>query len=252
MAIVRATLKDNRKHSLTVQFNPESLSVNHRTSGERGLLRPDDREGSGEERAGRAAVSTGYSASLTMDLLFDTSDANTDVRKQTLVLIAMMQPDAENKSPLVTFQWATFTFVGHITSVNETLSYFSDQGVPLRATASVSMTKAAEETASNAITGLNAGIGLSASASFGVSAGVSAGASVGGSVGASASASVSAGLSAGASIGTTPLTFPQGGESLQSLAGRAGADWRAVAQANNVDNPRTLQTGAVVNLNVKS
>jgi hypothetical protein len=178
------------------------------------------------------------------------------VRKKTLVLIAMMQPDSENKSPLVTFQWATFTFAGHITSVNETLSYFSEQGVPLRATVSLSMTQAAEVSAANAITNANSGLGLSASASLGISAsaslGVSAGASAGFSAGASVGASVSAGLSAGASIGTTPLTFSQGGESLQSLSGRAGLDWRVVAEANGIDNPRNLQAGAVVNLNVKS
>ncbi len=75
-----------------------------------------------------------------------------------------------------------------------------------------------------------------------MSAGVSAGASAGFSAGVSAGA----GFSAGAAIGTQPLTLAQSGDSLQSLSARAGADWKAVAAANNVDTPRLLQAGAVL------
>lgn len=216
MTTVRATLSDDQGHRLQVQFNPQSLTINHETTGEPGRLLPTaGSEAGGAESAGRAGVRTGYSATLSsLELLFDTSDSGEDVRNQTLVIAAMTRP-VEGQSPLVTFQWGTLIFEGHITGFAETLSYFSDQGVPLRATVNLNMTAAARERAADEI----------------------------------ASASVSG--SVGASVGTTPLTFAEGGESLQSLSARAGADWRAVAEANNIDNPRALQAGAAINLNVK-
>jgi hypothetical protein len=36
---------------------------------------------------------------------------------------------------------------------------------------------------------------------------------------------------------------------VQSIAARAGADWKAVASANGIDNPRQLQAGTVLNVN---
>jgi nucleoid-associated protein YgaU len=49
-------------------------------------------------------------------------------------------------------------------------------------------------------------------------------------------------------VGTTPLTLSQSGDTLQSLAARAGADWKAVAAANNIDNPRLVEPGTVLDL----
>lgn len=247
MTTVKATLSDDQGNTLPVQFNPQSLTINHETTGEPGRLLPTaESEGGGAESAGRASVRTGYSATLSsLELLFDTSDSGEDVRNQTLVIAAMTKP-VEGQSPVVTFQWGTLIFEGHITGFTETLSYFSEQGVPLRANVNLSMTAAATERAANEISNANSGLGAAASASLGASISASAGASVSGSVG----ASVSAGLSTGASVGTTPLTFAQGGESLQSLSARAGVDWRVVAEANGIDNPRDLQAGAAINLNV--
>jgi hypothetical protein len=249
---VKATLSDDQGHRLQVQFNPQSLTINHETTGEPGRLLPTaESEAGGQESAGRASVRTGYSATLSsLELLFDTSDSGEDVRNQTLVIAAMTKP-VEGQSPVVTFQWGTLIFEGHITGFSETLSYFSEQGVPLRATVNLNMTAAATERAANEISNANSGLGAAASASLGASIGASAGVSAGASVSGSVGASVSAGLSTGASVGTTPLTFAQGGESLQSLSARAGVDWRAVAEANNIDNPRDLQAGAALNLNVE-
>ena len=80
--------------------------------------------------------------------------------------------------------------------------------------------------------------------------GTGAGLSVGAGVSASAGFGAQAGFSAGASVGTTPLTVTQSGDTLQSLSARAGADWKAVAEANGVENPRQLPPGVVVNLKV--
>lgn len=249
MTITKAVLSDDRGNRLEVQFNPESLSIRHETFGEAGRQRTGEegaQSGGGGETAGQASVRTAYSTNLSqLELLFDTSDSGEDVRNRTLTIAEMMKP-VSNQSPIVTFQWGSLLFEGHITGFTETLSYFSEQGVPLRASVSLEMTAASKERAANRISGQNSGLGAAASASVGASLGASAGISAGGSVG----ASVSAGLNAGASIGATPLTFSQSGQSLQSLSAQAGLDWRAVAEANEIDNPRRLQAGAVVNLNV--
>lgn len=255
MSLVKAKLSDNKGHELEVQFNPESLSIEHQTYGEDSRKRPGEKSArGGAEEAGQSTVKTGYSTSISsVTLLFDTSDSGENVRDFTLVIAEMMKPE-KNVVPIVTFQWGSLMFKVNITGFTEELTYFSDQGVPLRAKVNLRMTEAPEERASNNITSQNAGLGFAASASvgasIGASAGVSAGASFGASAGASVGASVSAGLNAGASIGTTPLSFSQGGQSLQAMAGQAGVDWKVVAEANDIDNPRLLDAGAAVNLNV--
>lgn len=251
MSLVKAKLSDNKGHELEVQFNPESLHIEHQTYGEESRKRPGDQAArGGAEEAGQVTVRTGYSTSISqVTLLFDTSDSGRNVRDYTLTLVEMMKPD-KNVVPVVTFQWGSLLFKVNITGFSEELTYFSDQGVPLRAKVLLRMTEAPEERSANNISSQNSGLGLAASASMGASIGASASVGAGASVSASIGASVSAGLNAGASIGTTPLSFSQGGQSLQSMAAQAGVDWKSVAEANDIDNPRLLNAGAAVNLNV--
>ncbi len=241
MGIKKAILKDNNGNELEADFNPESLVIDHTSYGKPTILRPGEQESQdGDNQAGESGSITGYSTTLSqVTLLLDNSDNGEDVRIKTLKIFKMMVPDAKsNRSPIVTFSWGTLLFKVNITSISENLTYFSDQGVPLRASVTLTMSEATDDRSADKITSQNSGLGLSAGASLSASAGISAG------------ASVSAGLSAGASIGTTPLSISQGGQSLQSMSAEAGVDWKAVAQANNIDNPRLLEAGAVVNLNV--
>jgi hypothetical protein len=92
----------------------------------------------------------------------------------------------------------------------------------------------------SASAGASLGASASGDASFGASA--SAGASFG------ASASGGASVSAGAGIGTTPLTLSQDGDTIQGISGRASGSvsWKAVAVANNIDNPRLLAPGTIL------
>ena len=128
MSISRAFLSDNKGHELEVQFNPETLTIEHQSYGEQGRQRAGqeaERGGSGE--AGQATIKTGYSTSLSqVTLLFDTSDNGEDVRNKTLILLEMMKPDAKNNSPLVTFRWGSLLFNVHITGFTEELTYFSE------------------------------------------------------------------------------------------------------------------------------
>src|SRR5438270_4156567 len=120
--------------------------------------------------------------------------------------------------------------------MTETIDFFSDKGVPLRSTVKLSINGVEIDRADPSVFSASAGLG--ASASVGLSAGTGAG------------FTASASLSAGIALGTTPLTLAQAGDTLQNLAGRVGADWRAIASANNIDNPRLIQPGTVLNLNV--
>jgi len=248
MGLVRAKLtpmtagppaKPIEGEAIEVHFNPASLTVTYEASGTNGA-----KNSVGEEVQNLTLQRTTFNSGLQFDLLFDTSEKGADVRNTTLKLAALLRPP-KGRSPIVRFSWGTFLFYGSITSLSETLDFFSDQGVPLRSSVRLSLTGV--ELDSNPAAGSGLGAGLSAGAGF--SAGASAGISAGAGISASAGISAGAGFSAGAAVGTTPLTLTQSGDSIQSLAARAGADWKAIASANNIDNPRQIQAGTVVDLN---
>ncbi len=149
---------DQSKYIL-VQFNPTSLKV-----GLSNTLKADNAGGSTPTAAQYVEKSE---SSLAVQLLFDTTiardatttfldangaersataafEANSDVRIQTKAIAAsFMQPqnpDSEQPAaPLrCRFQWGAFAFVGMLSSYNETLDYFSPEGIPLRATLALS------------------------------------------------------------------------------------------------------------------
>jgi hypothetical protein len=244
---------------IEAQFNPQSLSLSYQAIGPDSSTRSASGSGSGG-RAGRSSQRTGYTVSLSsLELLFDTSEetSNRDVRHLTLRIARLIQADDENAAPNVRFSWGTFIFRGIITSIEETLDYFAEDGTPLRATVTLGMEMNEVEREANRSSsggGAGSGAGGGSGAGIGAAAGIAASAGVSAGIGLSAGAGVSAGVSAGAgvAVGTSPLTFAQEGESLQSLAGRAGIDWKAAAAANNIENPRQLQAGAVLNLNASA
>ena len=256
MAIVKATLKrwdaktkqpsTKDEDVLEVSFNPQTLRLTYRTSGALGAQNAKDQSAT----QASAAQATGFSASLSVELFFDTSEDGSNVQNLTGKIAAMMKAQGASTAASVQFQWGDFLFRGTIQSMDETLDFFSESGVPLRSTVSLSVSANDPDLRQPPGSGAagSAGGGLGGGASFG--AGASAG--LGASAGVSAGFSASAGISAGVSVGTTPLTFAQTGDSLQSLSARVGADWKAVANANNVDNPRLLDGGTVLNLNAKA
>ena len=230
MALVKALLEvvegSNKGLKVPAHFNPQSLRVDYRTTGFAGTVKCKQQV----EKQEVVAQQTGYGSDLSMELLFDTSQSGDDVRGTTLKIVEMIQPCAANAGtanmaqplPIVRFSWGTFLFVGTISSMNETLDLFSEQGVPLRATVNLSMSEVALER--DTIDNSGAGTVSMAGQSLG----------------------------AGAAIGTTPLTLSQAGDTLQNLVGRlaSGGSWKAIANVNNIDNPRLIQPGTVLNLNV--
>lgn len=85
------------------------------------------------------------SAQLSMDSAFDTTDTGRDVRVDTGEIVKLLSPDAKaKKAPrMVEFSWGTYSFTGVIEQYKETLDFFSADGVPLRA--SVSLTLSSKE-----------------------------------------------------------------------------------------------------------
>ena len=125
-----------------VQFNPESMKLAYSNS-----VAKTDATGT----AGMQFLAS-TSSKLDFDLWFDASvqppgtDEGADVRALMDHLHSLIFPEpvtdqgeAKFVVPAVRFSWGTFLFVGVITSLNETLDLFSNDGRPLRSKASVSL-----------------------------------------------------------------------------------------------------------------
>lgn len=128
--------------SVTVQFNPQSLELNHR----------NQQAGEGKQgTSGVQYVGKGRT-SLSVDLLFDvtrpTGDESSfsDVRHLTEKVgyfLRDMKKEREGKyiPPGVRFVWGSFLFDGVMDSMSETLEFFDPEGRPLRATVSISLSE---------------------------------------------------------------------------------------------------------------
>jgi hypothetical protein len=143
---------------MRVHFNPDSLKTSLSTN-----LKSSDRGGSG--RTGGQYIEKSEST-LTLELLFDTSTTapdiyeepsgagtvtrivHSDVRRITRTLATFFlqtrtpgQAKSSRPPPpsRCHFRWGSFGFTGMVSSMTETLDYFSPDGVPLRASVSLSL-----------------------------------------------------------------------------------------------------------------
>jgi len=133
-----------------VHFNPDTLNISYNNTIKKG------------KKKLAAQVISDTTAKLSMELVFDTTtmhtsgdgnrvDAGKDVRIETNKLAKMVNPGqfspgkkkAETKqmASIVEFVWGPISFQGYIDSYKEKLEYFSAEGIPLRATVSISMTQ---------------------------------------------------------------------------------------------------------------
>jgi hypothetical protein len=137
---------------LNVHFNPASLvySVENSVAQQSG----------GPKKVQYVAQ---FSGKLTMDLQFDTTDTGSDVRTVTNQVALFMQasanasaaaqnsaPPAANGNssgpppkapPVLMFQWGTYQFQGIMDSFKETIDFFSNDGVALRALVSIGLSR---------------------------------------------------------------------------------------------------------------
>ena len=202
---------DEAQH-IEVQFNPATLKVTLANT-----LKADSRGGSSGSRNAAQYIEKSES-SLAIELLFDTSikwkavAANSDVRVQTKrVAEQFMQPqDPDSNRPKAPkrcrFQWGRFQFTGMVSSYTETLDFFAPEGIPLRATLALTLKEDRYQ--------------------FDMNEG-----------------------SAAAAARSLP-TFAAGGQNVSAAqatqaAGGNPRDWRSLAAANNLENPRSTPASGV-------
>lgn len=187
-----------------VDFNPQTLKLTYSNENK-----------SASQPSGSASQFVGAGTSkLAIELLFDTSQAGTDVRSTTSDVAYFIRSDpakAQQSSqpkrvpPGCRFEWGTFRFDGVVDSLQETLDYFSEDGVPLRSTLALG------------ISGIDTM--LSQQPAKGAPA-------------------------------TSPQTQAPANTSLPQLAGANGnsAGWKSIATANNIDDPLHLTPGASIDM----
>lgn len=131
---------------LRVQFNPESLEL---------TIRSAIGENEGAKRGSAAArrqqppqVVSNTTVTLTLQLVFDTTTTGADVRLRTAPIAALMQPaeqqvgrETKKVPALVAFEWSSFVFEGAISDYKETIDFFAPEGLPQRATLSLTLTQ---------------------------------------------------------------------------------------------------------------
>lgn len=214
---------------ITVQFNPETLKVSFANQ-----VAQSDKAGS--QTGGSAIQFVGAGTTkLSLQIWFDVSaqppetrDPVSDVRNLTRKVVYFItphkQPDGKFLPPAVRFTWGSFQFDGVMDSLEESLELFSNDGVPLRASMSLSLSQ-------QKILDLRSKNAGSASTPPGVSA-----------------------PGGGGVPGTQPLVQAKSGDTLQGMAASAGQglDWHGIAAANGIENPRLLGPGQLVDLNASA
>jgi hypothetical protein len=199
---------------VTVQFNPQTLKVNYSS------------QNAGAEKNAAVQHLGNGTTKLSLELVFDATvpgpdgTAVDDVRTLTKEIgFFITASDKKTKGvfipPGVRFTWGSFLFEGVVDSMDETLEFFSAEGKPLRATVSLALSR--QEIV------------------FRPGKGAAQGAEKN-------------------PAGTVPQAIARAGESLQQMAGRAGkgADWKAIASANGIENPRQISPGTLIDLQAKA
>jgi hypothetical protein len=211
---------------MSVQFNPATLRVSYANQ----VQTNDQSTSSATQFVGRG------SSKMSIDLLFDVSmpiedsafEASgklADVREVTRKVVAFITPKQEGQGkdehfvpPGLRFEWGSFSFDGIVESLDETLELWSEDGRPLRAGVTLSLSQQ--------------GIIFNYQPR-----------------------DAQAGAPPGARpAGTTPLQPARADESIQGMLARSGAttaNWKAVASANGIENPRQLRPGQLINLNIQ-
>ena len=205
---------------VSVQFNPQTLKVTFSNQ----LTGGDQSGGSGKQYVGKGATK------LSLELWFDVTvpwngkgeDPKGDVRNLTKEVVYFITPQEEGDKfipPGLRFVWGTFLFDGIVESMDESLEFFSEEGKPLRAKITLSVSQQEIQFQFNE-----------------PSAGTPAAAGANGS---------------SAQPGTQPMEQANEGDTIQDMAGSAGRtdEWQDIAEANNIENPRRLEPGTLGNVN---
>ena len=146
---------------------------------------------------------------LSMELFFDTSEEKTDVRDYTTKIEELMLVNAqEHRPPILRFSWGSLSFDCVMEVLVQRFTLFSNDGTPLRAICKVVFKEYA--TAATQLSNTRR-----------------------------------------ESADHTKRMALREGETLSSLAAREYNDsskWRAIADANNIDDPENISAGTIVEL----
>jgi len=214
---------------ITVQFNPDSLKLSFANQ-----ISPDGQQGtSGKLHVGAGTTKLTFQLWFDLTLLTGAQAAIKDVRDLTQQVTYFITPQKEKEGketkyipPAVQFHWGSFHFDGIMDSVEETLDYWSNEGLPLRATMSLSLSQQKIQVFDAKPPGAGDGERISSLLAQGGSP------------------------TAGRPTGTTPMSQASAGTTVQGMADASGgADWQSVAAANGIETPRFLQPGQLLNLN---
>jgi hypothetical protein len=218
------------EHRVTVQFNPESLKVSFANQ-----VVPPNNPGAQDQRANSTQFVGKGTTKMSVQLWFDVTSVLaeskrgvSDVRDLTKEVIYFITPkdsdQGENRKvpPGIRFLWGSFQFDGVVDSLEESLEFFSQDGRPLRASVSMSMSQQKIEVLRNRE--FQPGQPSSSRAP------------------------------GGGAPGTRPLSQAAAGDSVQGLAAGRGraSDWQSIAAANNIENPRLLRPGQLIDLNAEA
>lgn len=210
----------DKSRKVSVQFNPESLKVSFANQ-------IQQQTGSGTQNGNPPQQFVGEGTTkLALQLWFDvnapqegTTPIN-DVRKMTEKIIFFITPNEEPKGskkfipPGVRFIWGSFQFEGLMESVEESLEFFSSEGIPLRASMTINLSQQKIKIYKSDKT-----------------------------------ASARKNLPE-----PRPLTSAPKGSTVQGEAAKQGkgGDWQSIAAANGIENPRNLQPGQLIDMNAKA
>ena len=142
MPIQKAFLETETRQQIPCLFNPDELS----------LTRANKWKGSALPGKGvpTLAYQGATGGSLSLNLTFDTTDTGAPVTNHTNKLLQLMEIDTtlpgydqesgNGRPPWVQFHWGDFhSFKSVVASLNLSFTYFSSEGVPLRAKAQLSL-----------------------------------------------------------------------------------------------------------------
>jgi Contractile injection system tube protein len=211
------TTPSNPDHKVTVQFNPETLKVTYANQ----ISTPNAPRNQGGTPA-QQFVGAG-STKLSLQLWFDVTaqqasgSEERDVRKLTEKVAFFITPDEKNGNiiPAIQFVWGSFLFAGLMESLEESLEFFSAEGIPLRASMTLGLTrqKITQFTfEKDATTQL-----------------------------------------AGTPNAPRELKAAPAGKTLPGMAAAQGKgdNWQDIAAANNIENPRLLQPGQLIDMDAR-
>ena len=240
MGIATITEWDLEGHSpvrdgvaLTADFDPKNLRLTYSPTGVTGA----DTATKTGSWSKFPAQQTGHSTTLSIDLTFDTTDTGDSVQAKTDQLVWLTFPEtAKTRGKgrrVVLFSWGSFLFYGTVQNLGQTIEYFSETGVPLRASVALTLSdmKPPDPASARPATPPVSVFGTNPVTT----------------------ATASTNSSASSPAGTTPLTLSQSGDSVQSIAARSGGgvSWKTIAAANGIDNPRLIPPGTVLDLNAR-